>query len=136
MSPDDILLELINSLSFEGYVLINCLNLVPKQQSNYLTPLLTFVAYNKQGFFNIFKELTTMYLRNDLFGEKYFLRLFNNQIIFRKDIFIYAIKYVVDETHLKEIVNSPGLDFYKCYYDGVKMYCTPEAIQCHKTGIV
>jgi hypothetical protein len=64
----------------------------------------------------------------------YIIRLFDNQIIIKETTLIIIIKYTT--TSLKELIELPGLDFYKCYYDGVKMHYTPEAIRCYKTGEV
>jgi hypothetical protein len=67
--------------------------------------------------------------------------LFNSQIYISTNHLSFSIKYAESnelstEENIKKLIDLPGLDFYKCYYDGVKLHCTTEAIQCHKTGNV
>jgi hypothetical protein len=134
---DDNMTNLVSSLTFDQYVLIGCLNLHPtKNLKNgtheylYCDPILTFVATSKQGFLNVFNELSKQCVRKRYQN----LEIYNNQLLLRKSGIIFVIKYAVSEQRFKELINLPGLDFYKCYYDGVKIHCTPEAIRCHKTN--
>jgi hypothetical protein len=133
ISPHD----LISSLSFNEYILIDCLKFNNHKEFgaySYLN-LLQFIALTKQGFLNIFNELVTIL-------PDYLLNLFDNQVIFYNRGLTLIIKYahlnnLKDNKDLaKYLINLPGLDFYKCYYDGVKMYCTPESVQCYVTDEV
>jgi hypothetical protein len=117
----------VHSLSFKDYVLIDC-----HKHSNvgfdfyYCTYFneINFVALSEQGFLNIFSEI------RNLFTSDYIMALLKDQIQFYVPNLFVTIRYVINESHFKELVKLPGLDFYKCYYDGVKMYSTPEATQC------
>jgi hypothetical protein len=136
--------NLISSLSFNEYVLIDCLKFNDFKVIGFrsYSDSLDFVALTKQGFLNIFNELITL--------TNFEMKLFDNLIMFYKESLVLSIKYVrllnkpianIENNYLSKdlakcLVDLPGLDFYKCYYDGVKMYCSPESIQCHKTGLV
>jgi hypothetical protein len=122
--------EIISSLSFNEYVLIDCLKFNRNNSDGLHLHTSDFIAYSKQGFLNIFDELVTILKKN------YRVKLFDNQIIFLYKRLVFIIKYVPDKLCLDNLMSKPGLDFYKCYYDGVKMYCTPESIRCCKTGEV
>jgi hypothetical protein len=132
--------QVLSSLSFDEYVLIDCLKYNQKfnlvryiTAKSYSTRLheICFVALTKQGFINVLNEI----MNNITMSERnYCLCLFDNQIQIHEGKFVFIIKYTIKD--IKELVNLPGLDFFKCYYDGNKMYCTSEAIQCHKTDKV
>jgi hypothetical protein len=100
-----------------------------------------FVSLSKQGFLNIYNEIINIDLMKT---STVYLRLYNNQIIFNNYELMIVIRFFEETckencketTSLKTLIELPGLDFYKCYYDGTKMFCTPEAIQCHKTRLV
>jgi hypothetical protein len=110
--------QILSAMSFDQYVLIDCLN----------TNNLSFVALTKQGFLNLIKDVIDNF-------DFYALKLYDNYISFsRPGNLCIIIRYT--NKNIDELVEMPGLDFYKCYYDGVKMHCTPEAIQCHKTNKV
>jgi hypothetical protein len=121
--------SLVSSLSFDNYVLIDCLRtntssfVIYGYYSRSLT--LNFIALNKQGFLNIFDEITKA------FSEDYTVQIFDDRIIIIKEHILVKLKYTV--SNINYLINLPGLDFYKCYYDGVKIHTTPEAIKCHKT---
>jgi hypothetical protein len=122
----------LSCLSFDEYVLIDCLKFKHQEDAFYAHSFnVTFVALSKQGFFNVFNEIKDLKI-----GRDKLLKLYDNQVLFIFSLHCVTIKYVTDEQHFKSLINSPCLDFYKCYYDGVKMYCTPETIQCYKTGEV
>jgi hypothetical protein len=119
----------ISSLSFKDYVLIDCFKFNKIETSFvYYSRLYTldFVALTEQGFLNIFDEISNT--------KDYKLALLDNQAIFYKQNLIFTIKYTT--ANIKDLINLPGLDFYKCYYDGIKIHSTPEAVQCHKTNEV
>jgi hypothetical protein len=136
--------EIISSLSFNEYVLIDCFKSdftnVEFRYCLYFNQL-NFVAYTKQGFWNIFNELKTLLV-------DFKIALLKDQIRFFLSNLFVTIRYTelnfknmthpkdIREHVLNKLINLPGLDFYKCYYDGVKIHSTPEAIQCHKTGEV
>jgi hypothetical protein len=147
----------ISCLSFDEYVLVDCLKFSILKEDRYLCHSrfnnFDFVALTKQGFYNAFKEIRIM-----LTGASVELQLFNNQFVFLSMGTVFTIKYFekvrLDEVQLdekklnykteidsktnkmldciKDLINLPGLDFCKCCYDGTKIHCTPEAIQCHK----
>jgi hypothetical protein len=129
--------NLLSSLSFDQYVLIDCLkfgrtiDLITESVNNIYLREYVFVALTNQGFLNIFNEILTLLKE---IKDDYYLKLYDNQIMFSQNKFIISIKYTtVDITTL---INLPGLDFYKCYYDGVKLHITPEADRCWRTGNV
>jgi hypothetical protein len=119
----------ISSLSFDEYVLVDCIKF--KQKIDIMlyshSYNVTFIALTKKGFYNIFEEIKET-------KPKHYctLELYNNQILFRLDEFDITIKYS-DESSIENLLKLPSLDFYKCCYDGVKIYYAPEAIRCHKT---
>jgi hypothetical protein len=124
-SNENILLDLISALSFDEYVLIDCLKFNKTIKDDYSCyGALDFIAYTKQGYLNILDELVKIFGKNSSFS------LFDNQIVIEKDSFIFVIKYT--DYDINYLINLPGLDFYKCYYDGVKMHCTLKAVQCYK----
>jgi hypothetical protein len=140
MSTDYIINELhslISSLSFDEYVLIDCLKFSKTPVKIFCSRLFTldFIALTEKGFLNIYDEITNIFTSVEFKYtslKKYELHLLNDQAMFFKGSNIkIIIKYT--NKNIVDLVNLPGLDFYKCYYDGVKMYYTPEAIQCHKT---
>jgi hypothetical protein len=147
--------KLIGKLSFDEYVLIDCLSFNAENVLNVMlknkniakdyVPTLNFIALSEQGFINIFNELMTV-LSTKVDKNHYHIKLFNNQIVLsRTYVLHFIIRYAKNSLSeenkstdkiIKELIDLPGLDFYKCYYDGVKIHTTPEALQCYKTGQV
>jgi hypothetical protein len=106
--------KIINSLSFEEYVLIDCLKF-NKQANNIYLHVLDFVALTKQGFYNIFEEI--IHTVKDLT-----LKLFDNQIVFSINNLVFTIRYFACsfsntkkpfKESVEQLLNLPGLDFYK-----------------------
>jgi hypothetical protein len=126
-SSDEIIYGIINTLTFEEYVLIDCLKFYQTETKSYHSRLRTFdfIALTEKGFLKIFGELSAM------FTEKYALQLASDKIMFFAENILLVIRYTNKD--IKDLINLPGLDFFKCYYDGVKIHSTPEAILCHKT---
>jgi hypothetical protein len=145
MQTHEKITALISSLSFNEYVLIDCLKFgrfsldfqIDSHLSNYLCNF-DFIALTEQGFINIFDEITD--IKNNLKVQKtiskFTIRLLSDGMKICHNNFTFIIRYVPGKQRLIELMNLPAFDFYKCYYDGVKMHCTPEAVQCHKIGIV
>jgi hypothetical protein len=128
MNNSENLNNLISSLSFDQYVLIDCLKFNNSDYCIHGTRLRTldFVATSKQGFLNIFNEIINSFVN----VKKYMLKLLEDQIVFNERNTMIIIKYT--DKNMTDLINLPGLDFFKCYYDGVKTHSTFEAIQCHK----
>jgi hypothetical protein len=114
----------IASLSFNEYVLIDCLKFgcIYSGLNTHLCNLY-FVALTEQGFINIFDEITNL----DVY--KFTISLLLDRMKIYHDGLTFIIRYVSDKEQLKELIEKPGLDFYKCYYDGIKIHSTPEANQ-------
>jgi hypothetical protein len=127
--------NLIYSLSFDGYVLIDCLKFSKTESTEfeYMNSILNFIALTDQGFSIIVKELLAISESGKMF-VKCDVKLYDNQLVIIKEGLTFVVKYTT--TNIKDLINSPSLDFYKCYYDGHKIHTTPEAIECHKTGNV
>jgi hypothetical protein len=128
--------EILDSLTFDEYVIIDYLKLndLSKVRSYYsYCYTLNFIAVSKQGFLNVFKELLTLLNLSQPENQSCHIILCDNQICIHDENLTFVIRYVTDKQKLKELIDLPGLDFYKCYYDGTKAYCTPEALRCHKT---
>jgi hypothetical protein len=153
--------NIIASLSFDEYVLINCLKFGYIKDEIYCSDMneMDFVALSKKGFWNIFNEIKIKIQQDGGIKKprNYSgLKLYNNQVTFFDADIVYTIRYANNLEHeeinsnksfnnlkidnklsdlqstIKNLIELPCLDFYKCYYDGVKMYYTPEAIQCHE----
>jgi hypothetical protein len=122
--------DIISSLSFNNYVLVNCLKFNQSKKTGIYGCLynLEFIALTEQGLLNIYTELTI----KDIC--KCDVMFFNDHIKISKPNLVFILRYTTD--NIEDLIKLPGLDFYKCYYDGIKIHCTPEAIQCHKTGKV
>jgi hypothetical protein len=138
--PDNIS-KVISSLSYDQYVLIDCLKF--NKEINPNAPYsrsysLDFVALSKQGFLNVYNEMinSVLYLNESTYFVPFELKIFDDKIVLQKNELVITIKYYKVIKNINELIELPGLDFYKCCYDGEKMYCTDEAIQCHKTGKV
>jgi hypothetical protein len=100
----------ISSLSFDEYVLIDCLKFEQKENTNYShSDNLTFVALSKQGFLNIFNEIKKF--KTDKYGNA--LELYNNKVIINIFQLVVTIKYALNEQHFKTLIDLPCLDFYK-----------------------
>jgi hypothetical protein len=141
MSTDCIIDELhslISSLSFDEYVLIDYLKTGERPTKTLQSRLYTldFIALTEKGFLNIYDEITSAFASKEFINSsigKYELILLDDQAVFFKGSNItIIIKYT--NKNIVDLISLPGLDFYKCYYDGVKIHCTPEAIQCYKTN--
>jgi hypothetical protein len=137
--------KLISSLSFDEYVLIDCLKF--NRINNGSKPIhLDFVALTGQGFLNIFNEIKSKF-------KYYWLRIHDNQLFFVEKHLNVIIRHiskqytyvdnlfteqstskVEEELTIKKMIEMPGLDFYKCYYDGYKIHSTPEALNFERTG--
>jgi hypothetical protein len=129
-------MNIINSLSFDEYVLIDCLkfsNLSEKNKETFTTDYfhlhnVYLVALTRKGFLKIFEELLS------IFKKKSKIEIYDDQLVFIQKNAVFAIRYT--DKDINSLISLPCLDFYKCYYDGVKVHSTSEAVQCHRTGKV
>jgi hypothetical protein len=115
--------ELINSFSFNEYVLIDCFKF------NLDCRLFDFVALTEQGFFNVLYDILNINL-DYYYTEQIVISFYNTQLTVHKKSLSFTIKYV--PSSIKDLIDLPGLDFCKCCYDGIKMYCSPKDVQCYE----
>jgi hypothetical protein len=141
-SKNSFVVALITKLSFDEFVIINCLLNVVN---------LEIVALTKQGFYNAYEDI----VKNNTLPETHTIRLTNRFIkLIYGELVTVTIYYSgnknfvqdfklfcqsdfkdsnIKKFDLVKFLNKPRLDYKKSCYDGQKLWCTPEALKSVKT---